>query len=131
MNIYTSTVFELESSNYVGEVTIKEIDGKVMAQTEYGDFSLLFSSSGMSILDFLCKINTEYLGKKIATYWLNTFPFPPTDEQYGEINARAKFLAGKLLPNLQRKIKVGEYQIYKHVANGDNHKEHLAKKEKS
>lgn len=131
MNIYTTTVFELENSNYVGEVTIKEIDGKIMAQTEYGDFSLQFFSSGMSILDFLCKVNPEYLGKKIATHWLNAFPFPPTDDQYGKINANAKFLAEKLLPNLQRKIKVGEYQIYEHVANGDNYKEHLAKKEKS
>lgn len=129
MNIYTSTVFELESSNYVGEVTIKEIDGKVMAQTEYGDFSLLFYSPGMGILDFLCKINTDYLGKKIFTQWLNAIPFPPTSDQYGEIERDAKFLAEKLLPNLQHKIKKGEYQVYEHVANGDNYKEYLAKKE--
>ena len=108
MNIYTTTVFELKSSNYVGDVTIKEIDEKVMAQTEYGDFSLSFSSTGMGILDFLCNINTDYLSRKIATQWLNAFPFPPSNDQYVMINERAKFLAEKLLPNLRHKIKVGE-----------------------
>lgn len=38
-------------------------------------------------------------------------------------------LAKKLLPNLQHKIKKGEYLVYEHVANGDNYKEYLAKKE--
>ena len=128
MNIYTTTVFELKSSNYVGDVTIKEIDEKVMAQTEYGDFSLSFSSTGMGILHFLCNINTDYLSRKIATQWLNAFPFPPSNDQYVMINERAKFLAEKLLPNLRHKIKVGEYQVYEHVANGNNYKEYLAKK---
>lgn len=128
MNIYTTTVFELENSNYVGKVTIREIDGSLMAQTEYGDFSQLFYSPGMDILEFLCKINTDYLGKKIATQWNNNIPFPPTAKQYEEIDERAKLLAEKLLPNLQRKIKRGEYEVYEFVSKGGEFYEEYKRK---
>lgn len=128
MNIYTTTVFELENSNYVGKVTIREKDGSLMAQTEYGDFSQSFSSTGMDILEFLCKINTDYLGKKIATQWINNTPFPPTAKQYEEINKRAKLLAEKLLPNLQRRIKRGEYEVYEFVSKGGEFYEEYKKK---